>query len=56
MTLTNPITYVIFKKEVVQYYDDNLGDAHGNRTTLYEQIANQIFEDREGIYFCTDNK
>ena len=54
---TNPITYVIFQKEVVQYYDDNLGDAHGNRTTLYQDIARDVFEDRvNGVFFCTDNK
>lgn len=54
VTQTNPITYVIFEKEVVQYYNDNLGDAHGNRNTLYEEIAREIFDDHNGIFFCTD--
>lgn len=54
--ISNPITYVIFKKEVVQYFDDNLHDAHGNRTTLNEDIARDVFGESEGIFFCTDNK
>lgn len=50
----NPITYVVFKNKVVQYYNDDLGDVHGNRSTLYQDIAKEIFEDHEGIFFCTD--
>lgn len=56
VTQSNPFTYVVFQKEVVQYYNDNLGDAHGNRSTLYEEIAREIFENHPGIYFCTDVK
>ena len=52
---SNPLTYVIFAKEVVQYFNDNLGDANGNKSTLYENIARELFENHEGIYFCTDN-
>ena len=55
VTQTNPLTYIMFKKEVVQYYDDDLGDAHGNRNTLYQDLAKEIFENHPGIYFCTDN-
>lgn len=52
----NPMTYVIFKKEVVQYFNDSLGDFNGVCSTLMQNIANEIFEKREGIYFCTDIK
>ena len=48
-----PMTYVLFKKEVVQYYNDDLSDIHGNRSTLYQDIAKDIF-DEAGIFFCTD--
>ena len=54
VTQSNPLTYVIFRKEVVQYYNDDLSDAHGNRNTLYQEIAKEIFEDHQGIFFCTD--
>lgn len=53
---TNPIHYCVFKKEVVQYWDDNLGDPHGNISTLYQNIAYDIFKDTEGVIFCTDNE
>lgn len=52
--MSNPMTFVVFNKEVVQYYNDNLGDIHGLRSTLYETLANEIFEDHEGVFFCTD--
>lgn len=51
---TNDFDYVIFKKEVVQYPSDSLNDPHGNTSTLYQFIAEDIFEDHGGIYFCTD--
>lgn len=52
---TNPMMFVEFQKEVIQYYNDNLGDLHGNRTTVMEQIAREVFDDVDGIYFCTSN-
>lgn len=57
---TNPIAYASFKKEVVQYYDDNMADPNGNRSTLYQNIAEEVLRDPEndrqllnGVYFCT---
>lgn len=56
----NPIAYASFKKEVVQYYDDNMADPNGNRSTLYQNIAEEVLLDPEndrqllnGVYFCT---
>ena len=49
-----PITYVIFKKKVVQYFNDDLGDAYGMCSTLYEDIARRIFKANDEVYFCTD--
>ena len=53
---SNPLTYIAFKKEVVQYYNDNLGDLYGNRNTLYETLAGEIFPKHEGVLFCTEAK
>lgn len=50
----NPMTYIVFRKEVVQYFNDSLGDIHGVCSTLMQDIAKDIFEDTEGVYFCTD--
>lgn len=47
--------YVLFKKEVVQYFTDNLGDYNGYRSTLYENIARDIFGDTVGVFFCTND-
>ena len=49
-------TYIVFKNKVVQYFNDNLNDINGNTSTLYEDIARDIFEDtiEPGNFFCTD--
>lgn len=50
----NPLTYVVFVNEVVQYFNDNLGDINGNRSTLYEDIARDVFGHVDATFFCTD--
>lgn len=45
--------YVIFKKEVVQYYNDNMSDINGLCSTLYENIARDIFKPDLGAFYCT---
>lgn len=52
--MSNRLTYVVFAKKVVQYFNDNLGDIFGNRNTLYQDLAKEIFGDLEGVYFGTD--
>lgn len=47
------LVYVVFRKEVVQFFDDNIGDINGNCSTLYEVIARDVFKDI-GIKYCTD--
>ena len=51
---TNPVSYVVFKNKVVQYYADNLHDLYGNCSTLYQEIAKDVFGEDDGICFCTD--
>ena len=48
----NPVNYVIFDNQVAQYWNDNLGDPHGNVSTLYQEIAKNVF-DVEGVNYCT---
>lgn len=52
---TNPICYAVFKKEVAQFFNDNLADAHGNISTLYEELAREIIGKDSEVHFCTDN-
>lgn len=51
-------TYVVFKNCVVQFFNDNLNDCHGLLSTLYQDIAEEIFSDMQypntGIAYCTD--
>lgn len=51
---TYPISYVVFRKEVVQFYTDDLSDINGLRSTLYQDIAKDVFGDTDSIFFCTD--
>lgn len=51
---SNDIVYIVFVNKVVQYYSDDLGDVNGMTSTLYQEIAKDIFGEREGIFFCTD--
>lgn len=51
---SNPVTYVVFDNKVVQYFSDNLGDINAVNSTLYEDIAREIFEDVNGVTFSTD--
>ena len=50
----NDLTYVVFKNCVVQYFNDSLSDVYGQASTLYQNIASEIFKNNEGVFFCTD--
>lgn len=52
---SKPITYVVFEPDVVQFFNDDLGDIHGNCNTLYQDIAKEIFDSADNIFFCTDS-
>ena len=47
------LTYISFRNQVVKYWADNLGNPHGNSFTLFETIANDIFENHNGVFFTT---
>ena len=51
--LFRDFVYVVFRKEVVQYPADNLGDVNGNRSTLMEDIARDVLRRADGAFFCT---
>lgn len=53
---SNTLTYVVFKNRVVQFFADNLNDIHGNISTLYQELAKDVFymENITGVLFCTD--
>lgn len=51
---TNNITYIVFRNRVVQFFNDDLGDINGMCSTLYQDIAKDVFGEHEGVFFCTD--
>lgn len=48
------LNYVVFKSKVVQFKSDDIGDVNGLTSTLYQNIAKDLFEDVRGIFFCTE--
>lgn len=48
------VSYIEFEKEVIQFWNNNLGDLHGIKSTLMEDIAREIFDGIEGVFFGTD--
>lgn len=51
---SHPITYVVFKPQVIQYFTDSLADINGLCSTLAQEIAKDIFTEIDGVYYCTD--
>ena len=47
------LSHVVFKNKVVQYFDDCLNDPVGAESTLYEDLAREVFVDFDGVYFNT---
>ena len=52
--IETPITYIVFKKEVVQYFNDDLTDLYGNRTTLLHEIAKDVLPEKFSVNYCVD--
>lgn len=56
-TVSSPLmgeaSYVIFQKKVVQFFNDDLGDPNGNMSTLYQDIADDVFGYQPGMFYCT---
>lgn len=53
---SNTLTYVVFKNRVVQFFNDNLNDIYGNVSTLYQELAHEVFDDEVNsrVCYCTD--
>ena len=46
--------YAVFENRVVQYFNDDLSDINGNKSTLYQDIAKDVFGEDAGLFFCTE--
>ena len=52
-SLNNPMTFVVFKATVVQYFNDNLASLNGLTSCLYEDLASELFIKKDGVFFST---
>ena len=51
-------TYILFKPEIVRYFNDDISELYRCRAALYQDIAKEVFEDIDhlGVSFNTDLK
>ena len=58
VTISDPMlphfSFVVFEKKVVQFWNDNLGDLNGLKSTLYQTIAEEVLGGDGEIYYCTE--
>lgn len=47
------VIFVVFEPVVAQYYNDDIGDLFGLRTTVYEDLARDVCVGEAGVFFCT---
>lgn len=50
------LNYVVFQNKVVQFFNDQLDDLNGNKSTLFEDIARDIFGNKHSVFYCTEAK
>ena len=50
------MTYGVFAKKVVQFHNDDISDPNGLESTLYENIAKDIFNSKPNTFWCTSSK
>ena len=46
-------TYIMFQNKVVQFFNDNINDYNGMCSTLYQNIAKDVFKDFVDAHYCT---
>ena len=47
------MTFAVFNPDVVQYYNDDIGDINGLCSTLYQDIAKDVLN-ADKVHFCTN--
>jgi hypothetical protein len=48
------MSYIVFKPEIVQFFNDDLTDINGLASMLYNQIAYDIFRPELNVSYCID--
>lgn len=58
-TLPSPFgefNYITFAKEVVQFPNDEVSDPNGLKSTLYQDIAKDLFDSHPNVFYCTSKE
>jgi len=53
-TLFGKMYYAVFANKVVQYFNDDIGDINGLKSTLYQDIAKDVFKPELTLHYCTN--
>lgn len=48
--------FVVFKKGILQFYNDEMYDLHGVKSMLYADAAKDVFRGAGGVHFNTDSE
>lgn len=48
------VTYAVFQKKVIQFFNDQMDDINGNKSMLPQDAARDVFGERTDIFFCTE--
>ena len=51
---SNDYNFVVFRHKICQFWNDQMNDINGNVSTLYEDVARDIFENADGVFFNTE--
>ena len=51
---SNDYNFIVFRHKICQFWNDQMNDINGNVSTLYENVARDIFDDTKGIFFNTE--
>ena len=49
------LCYVIFAKEIIQFFNDDLSDLYGNENIIVADLARERCNLGQNMYFCTAN-
>ena len=50
----NEYTYVVFNRIIAQFFNDDISDYYGNKSMLLQDIAREVLEQKNGVYYCTE--
>lgn len=53
LPVAGSLRYVVWTRDVAQFYNDNLADYNGNTTVLMEEIAREVLIPEPGVFHCT---